>query len=276
MGAGSVGQALGRLLSTDFQVLIASRSRAREGAAFIGSGARAVTLETLADESGCIVVAVPDRAVPEVAGSLAVRRPQVVLQTCGALGPTDLRPLGELGTSCATFHPLQTFPTARSGVEKLPGSSFGVCGSGTAAIWCERLAHLLHGSLLHVSEDQLPLYHAAAVLASNCAVGLADAAASLMVHVGVDRAAALRALRPLLETSLENAITMEAEQALTGPVARGDVGTVGRHLRAMQDLPMPLRRLYQAFGQYLVSIGVRRGLSPSEAASLQRLLDGEH
>jgi hypothetical protein len=51
---------------------------------------------------------------------------------------------------------------------------------------------------------------------------------------------------------------------------------VRRHLKAMQDLPMPLRRLYRVFGQYLVSIGVRRGLSPSDAASLQRLLDREH
>lgn len=273
MGAGSVGQALGRLLATDFAVLIASRSRAREGASFIGSGARAVALATLANESECIVMAVPDRAVPEVAGCLAVHRPQIVLQTCGALGPTDLEPLGEMGASCATFHPLQTFATARSGVEKLPGSSFGVCGGGAAATWCERLARLLRGDLLHFSEDELPLYHAAAVLASNCAVGLVDAAASLMIRAGVDRQAALRALRPLLEASLENAITMEAERALTGPIVRGDVATVRRHLKAMRDLPTPLGHLYRVFGEYLVSIGVRRGLSPSDATLLRRLLD---
>ena len=274
VGAGSVAQAFGRLLAPGFDLLMASRSRALEAAAFAGNGARAVSLDRLAEASDCILVAVPDRAVGQVAEQLSAHRPEVVLQTCGSLGPSALEPLPSRGASCATFHPLQTFPDPVAGADALRGSFFGVCGSEAAANWCERLAGFLDGSVVKVPEDRLPLYHAAAVIASNCAVGLTDAAAELMDHAGIERDAALRALRPLIESSVANAITMNGAQALTGPVARGDSNTVRLHLEAMQGLPAPLRGLYREFGQYLVTLAVRRGLTPAKANEVRAALAG--
>lgn len=274
VGAGRVGQALGRLLAPSFRILIASRRGAAEAAAFIGAGARAVPCGTVARESDCLVIAVPDRAVGSVAGQFAVHSPRVVLQTCGALGPAALEPLPARGTACATFHPLQTFSTARRGIATLPGTTFGVCGCGEALAWCERLAGLMHGWVLRVAEADLPTYHAAAVLASNCVVGLAEAAAVLMERAGTERSAALRALRPLLGASLENSLTMKAEEALTGPIARGDTGTVRCHLEAMRDGPRPLEDLYRAFGSYLVPLAERGGLDPAAAEALRALLRG--
>ena len=272
VGAGSVGQAFGRLLAPEFNLLVASRSGADEAAKFAGGGAKAVTLEDLAAASDCIVVAVPDRAVPEVAARLSARAPGVVLQTCGSLGPSDLGPLLGGCTSCATFHPLQTIPDPVAGVAALRGSVFGVCGTGAAAAWCDRLAGSLGGMVVTLAEDRLPVYHAAAVIASNCAVVLADAALELMELAGLERAAAARAVRPLMESSVGNALTMNAGQALTGPVARGDADTVRRHLDAMQDLPAPLRELYREFGQHLLPLTVRRGLSPADAEAVRLAL----
>ncbi len=272
VGAGSVGQAFGQLLAPEFAVLMASRSGASEAAKFAGGGARAVTIEDLATASDCIVVAVPDRAVPEVAARISGRGPGVVLQTCGSLGPSDLGPVLGRRTSCATFHPLQTFPDPAAGAAALRGSVFGVCGTGAAAAWCDRLAGLLGGSVVAVPEDRLPVYHAAAVIASNCAVVLADAALELMELAGVDRDAAARAVRPLMESSVGNALTMNAGQALTGPVARGDADTVRRHLDAMKGLPAPLRELYRKFGQHLLPLAVRRGLSPADADAVRLAL----
>ena len=274
VGAGSVGQAFARLLAPEFKLLVASRSRARDAAAFAGSGAQAATLDELADASDCILLAVPDSAVGSVSQRVAPHDPEVVLQTCGSLGPSALGPLQCRGTSCATFHPLQTFPDPVAGAAALRGSFFGGCGSGAASIWCERLAVLLEGTVVSVPEDRLPLYHAAAVIASNCAVGLADAAAELMGQAGIGRDAAFRALRPLIESSVANALTMDDAQALTGPVARGDSSTVRRHLDAMQELPAPLRDLYRGFGQYLVMLAVQRGLPPAEADEVRAALSG--
>lgn len=274
VGAGNVAQAFGRLLSREFVLLMASRNRAVEAAKFAGGGARAVTLDKVAEASDCILVAVPDDALGNVAAQLSAHGPKVVLQTCGSLGPSAMEPLPSQGTSCATFHPLQTFPDPVTGVAALRGSFFGVSGGGAAANWSEHLAGLLGGSVVKVPEDRLPLYHAAAVIASNCAIGLADAATQLMDHAGVERAVASRALRPLIESSVANASTMDGAQALTGPVARGDSRTVRLHLDAMQGLPAPLRDLYREFGQYLVTLAVRRGLPPTEADEVRAALGG--
>lgn len=274
VGAGSVGQAFGRLLAPHFRLLISSRRRAAEAAGFAGSGARAATLEKVAQSSDCILVAVPDSAVSRVARELSSHEPAVVLHTCGSQGPEGLQPLPEAGTSCATFHPLQTFPDPRSGATALPGSFVGVCGHGTALDWCRRLGRLLGAEIIVVAEDRLPLYHAAAVLASNCTVGLLHAASEVMEHAGVRRDLAFRAFRPLIEASLANAITMYGAGALTGPVARGDSDTVRRHLESLNDCPAPLRALYRDFGQYLVTLALRRGLPPRRAEELRTALGG--
>ena len=119
------------------------------------------------------------------------------------------------------------------------------------------------------------MYHAAAVMASNCAVGLIDAAAALMEDAGVDRADVRRALRPLVDASLENAFTMEPNQALTGPIARGDAVTVRRHLGSLRNSPTPLVGLYRAFGEYLLDLAQSRGLSAAEADAIRSALDEE-
>ncbi|MDE0264687.1 MAG: DUF2520 domain-containing protein [Bryobacterales bacterium] len=275
VGAGSVGQALARLLAADFDVIVTSRSGARAAAAVAGIEARAAPLEALARSSDCVIVAVPDRAVTEVAAVLARFDLAAALQTSGALGPASLAALRKRGVPCAMFHPLQTFPTPDAGAQRLPGSLVGICGDGPALAWCERLARALRCNTFSVAEDRLAQYHAAAVLASNCVVGLVDAAAALMEAAGVKRTDALRGLRPLLDASLENASTMEATQALTGPIARGDAVTVRRHLGSMRNSPTPLVGLYRAFGEYLLDLAQRSGLPASEAAAVRSALSEE-
>ena len=275
VGAGSVGQTLARLLVAEFEVLVTSRNHARAEAALAGVNARTTTLQALASSSDCLIVAVPDRAVPTVAEGLVQYNPPAVLQTSGALGPASLDPLRKRGVPCATFHPLQTFPSPDAGVDRLPGSFVGICGDVGALAWCERLAKALRCTALRISEDRLSQYHAAAVLASNCAVGLVDAAASVMESAGVVRSDVRRALRPLVDASIENAFTMESDQALTGPIARGDAVTVRLHLGSLRNLPTALVGLYRAFGEYLLDLAQGRGLSAAEAAAVRSALDEE-
>ena len=170
---------------------------------------------------------------------------------------------------------LQTFPDPLAGVEALPGAVFGACGRGLAAQWCVKLASALGGTTLQVSEERLPLYHAAAVVASNYAVGLVHAASSLMELAGIGHLEAREAMRPLIEASVRNALTMETEQALTGPLARGDASTVRRHLDAMRDHSGPLAEYYRASGRYLLPVAVRRGLAPESTTALRLSLNEE-
>jgi len=100
----------------------------------------------------------------------------------------------------------------------------------------ERIVALLGGSALHVAPGAMPLYHAAAVMASNYVTGLIDAAAILMKAAGIGERTALGALAPLIRAGVENTLALGPEQALTGPIERGDLETVRLHLRSLSAL----------------------------------------
>lgn len=272
VGAGRVGQALGSLLSRNHNLKITSRNDAASAAAFIGTRAQAVSLSELAAHCTHIILAVSDPAVSNVAADLVGSRAQVVLHTCGSLGPAALAPLTQSGVSCATFHPLQTFASREQGVQCLAGSAFGICGKGAAYEWAKQLCTELDGTPITILEEQLPLYHAAAVIAGNYTIGLIDVAVKLMERAGVEHDLALRAIAPLVRTSAENALTMGPEAALTGPIERGDFPTIERHLEALRTGPRGADAVYVAVGRQLVAIARQRGLPLEKAAAIAELL----
>ncbi len=274
VGGGKVGRTLGRLLSPRFRIAYASHRGAEQAAEFAGGGARTASLAEIAVESDCVVLAVPDRLLPTVAGNLAEHRPGVVLHTCGSVGPSGLAPLPTLGVACATWHPLQTFPSAGDGLARLPGSTFGVSGDPAAKQWAERLSARLDCSVLHVPEEHLALYHAAAVMASNCTVALVDVAVGLLEQIGASADQARDSMRPLMLSSVQNALTMGAGHALTGPIVRGDAVTVQRHLDALRTGQQAPRALYEAFARHLLDVAARQGLPHRSAAAVRRVLDG--
>jgi predicted short-subunit dehydrogenase-like oxidoreductase (DUF2520 family) len=277
-GAGRVAQALGRLLRERGEPVVAVASRtldhARAAAAFIG-GAEAVPYSALAGRVTRVLIAVSDDALPLVAATLASSgmHDAAALHTCGARGPEALAALEASGVSCAGLHPLQTIASPEQGLAALPGCAFGITGEGPAAAWAERIAALLGGRALRIPADKRPLYHAAAVMASNYVVALIDAAAMLMGAVGIGEDEALAALAPLVGASGANALSLGPMRALTGPVERGDVETISMHLDAMAAAVSPtVRGLYRAAGLHAIEIARRRGLSEANARKLEELL----
>lgn len=275
-GAGRVAQALGRLLAERGEpvVAVASRDTQRAAAAarFIG-GAEAVPLPALA-RCGRVLIAVSDDAIAEVAAALAFSgmRRGAALHTSGARGPDALKALAAAGVSCAALHPLQTIATPEQGAAVLPGAVFAISGAGAARAWAERIATLLGGTSLAIPPERYPLYHAAAVMASNHLVGLVDAAANLMELAGVAQEDALRALAPLTTSSLTNALALGPAQALTGPVERGDARTIELHLEALRLAPVPVRTLYRAAARHLVDLARRKGTPEPAARRLEEIL----
>jgi predicted short-subunit dehydrogenase-like oxidoreductase (DUF2520 family) len=263
-GAGRVGQALGRLLAERGEpvVAIASRrvERAEAAAAFIGGGAKPLTYAQLAGRVDRVLIAVPDDAVTAVAATLAESgmRAGLALHTCGARGPEALAPLAAQGVSCGAIHPLQTIATPERGLAALPGAAFAIDGDGEALRWAERIVAALDGQVLRIPADHRPLYHAAAVMASNYVVGLIDAAVILMGEAGIQEDAALRALEPLARESVANASRLGTRKALTGPIERGDRETVAAHLKALAAAPQSVRNLYCYAGLHLLGLARRK------------------
>jgi predicted short-subunit dehydrogenase-like oxidoreductase (DUF2520 family) len=278
-GAGRLAQALGRLLHDRGSPIaaVAGRdlSRTSQAAAFIGSSVRPVALADLASNAGHILICVPDDAIEDVARTLAnSRRPiRAALHTSGSRGPEALAALADRGTSCATLHPLQTITTPAQGVADLPGSSFGISGSGESAAWALQICALLDGHALTIAPENRPLYHAAAVMASNYIVASIDAAVLLMGLAGVPPKPAQQALGPLVRASVKNALDSGPVHALTGPIERGDARTVEAHLHALDNAPESVRQLYRQAGLHAIEIARRKapGIDRGQIESLLRL-----
>ena len=221
-----------------------------------------------------VFLTVADDAVSALAEHLApaVRAGQVVFHTSGVLTAGELDPLARAGAHVGALHALQTFADVDRGLERVHGVYWTVDGDDEARAIAGRVVRVLRGRLLRVPPEGRVLYHAAAVVASNYLVALADQASHLMVAAGVAREDALAALIPLMQGTLANLEASDASSALTGPVARGDSATVRRHLEALQlDLPDAVL-LYRMLGTRCLALARTRGLPPELEAALKKVL----
>jgi predicted short-subunit dehydrogenase-like oxidoreductase (DUF2520 family) len=246
---------------------------AEEARQFIGAE-RAVSLRELPRHASRIVIAVTDEAIPEVAAEIAEGglRDGIVLHTSGAAGPEALEILREAGNSIGVLHPLQTVPSAERGLETLPGATFAFAGDEEAAAWASHLIAGIGGSEMRVDPKFWRHYHAGAVMACNFQMTLVDAALELMAMAGIGREAALDALSPILRATTENILKLGPERALTGPIRRGDVGTIRRHLAAVENASPETKRLYVAAGMRTVVVAERAGLDENAAREVEKAL----
>ena len=251
---------------------IAGRSpeRAAAAAAFIGAGVEAVSYEDLAQRAGRWLICVPDQAIEEVAARIGARR-GMALHTCGAKGHRALAAMQ--GVSAGTLHPLQTIPDPATGIEALQGAAFAVSGDAGAVAWAERIVRAVDGIVLRIDDGARPLYHAAAVLASNALTALLDTARAAIEAAGVPSQESLRALGPLARASVENALRLGPGAALTGPVRRGDSATVAAHRDALRRLPESAGALYRAAGLHALGMAEEQGLSPLAVAEVRQVLE---
>lgn len=248
IGPGRAGQALARLLPQfNYEigpVLSSTYTSARRVTRQMRLGSPTASFEDFAG-CGLILITVPDDAVVSVASKLAAAsfsfRRKVVLHASGALDSSALAPVQARGASIGSMHPLQTFG---SRVLSLSGVYFAVEGDETAMRLARSLVTAWHGKLLRIRPSQKTLYHAAATFASPLFAGLMEAAVRLMGRAGVGPETAIQALRPLLITTFENYLHT-GKRSWTGPLARGDVETVRRHLDALSSFDPNLARYYR-------------------------------
>jgi predicted short-subunit dehydrogenase-like oxidoreductase (DUF2520 family) len=258
---------------------IASRNseHAEAAAAFIGGDAVAVSYQAMASQATHVLIAVSDDAISSVANKLAAEGGilRVALHTCGSYGPELLAPLSEKGVSCGSMHPLQTISDGPQGASALRNIAFSISGSPASLAWAEHIIASLDGQALHVRDDSRHLYHAAAVMASNYVATLIDAAQELMEIAGISHEAALRALAPLVRTSVENCLSRGPINALTGPVVRGDAATITAHMTALKRADRWARNLYKAAGHRTLRMARQRGLGDEKSEAVRKALEGE-
>ena len=232
------------------------------GAGRVGSvvaarlGARLVAHGEPADLSGCslLAIATPDAAIAAVCAELAPRLDPGagVVHFSGA---TSVEALAAAPGPRACVHPLQSVWPDR-GPDQLEGAHAAVTGDWELGAGLARELGMLPFALADAAK---PVYHAASVFASNYLVTLTHAAVALLERAGLEREAALTALRPLQHRTIE-----VAGLPPTGPIARGDAATVAAHLRVVGP---ELEPLYRALGRATLPL-----VSPAAAAAVEELL----
>jgi predicted short-subunit dehydrogenase-like oxidoreductase (DUF2520 family) len=221
--------------------------------------------------SDVVLVAVPDDAIADVAAQLAQANLSraAVLHCSGLLDRSVLAPLEGNARGLGSFHPLQTLAGDSDAAHRLKAAFVALEGDAAAIAAGRQLAALLGMRPIEVAADRKPLYHAAAVLLSNYTVALAAVAERLALAAGVPAEAAGRIYLPLLEGTLRNLEDMGPVSALTGPIQRGDAGTVRKHLAVLDD---GTRELYMILGREALELARRGGLDPAKVRELETLL----
>lgn len=227
-------------------------------------------LETPAPGTAAVLLTVPDDVLPELAHALAgqgnARDGCAVLHCSGALSTDPLAPLHARGYAVGSLHPLQAIAHPLTGAERLPGSSFAVSGEPRAVAAARRIVGALGGRALQIPVTQRPVYHAAAVLASNGLAALIASAARLIVRSGVSPEEALPALVPLVRGTIDNIAELGLHDALTGPVVRGDLETVRLHLATLEPRD---REIYLVLARELTELAAE-GLGEAFPAEAMR------
>jgi predicted short-subunit dehydrogenase-like oxidoreductase (DUF2520 family) len=226
-----------------------------------------------------VLVAVRDEqldvALDELLTHDDVRPATVVLQVSGSAEPAARERITAAGVFYGTFHPLLPLIDPSLASFRLQGSVIGVEGDADAHVVATKLAMRLGATTIEIPRAERAAYHAAAVIASNFPVTLAALAEGLLSRIGVDSVSAHRAVRALMAASVENlAAAPRALDALTGPIARGDVTTVRAHTTALHG-SRPYHDVYEVVSRATLTLMRDRGDDVDMVRAMEAALDAD-
>lgn len=221
------------------------------------------------DELGQLVfLTVADQAIEDTAQQLADLgrdfSDHIIVHCSGNLSADVLHPLQKKGAAIASFHPLQTF-TKQSAAERFGGIYFSFQGDESAFEILKDIAQQLGAEILKVTARQKSDLHAAAVMASNYLTTLLDASVQTASLSGLPEGQAKKALIPLIRTTVKNIGEHSFEDALTGPIKRGDIETVEQHLQLLEEYS-ELLELYISLGKQTINFAEQSGTIDSKTA----------
>ena len=198
--------------------------------------------------NGLVWICVPDAAIRDVAHQLAHGdwRSQYVFHSSGALPSAELSELKKRGARIASVHPMMSF--VHGAAPSLEGVSFAIEGDPAAVRVAKRVVHDLGGVPIHINARNKPLYHAFGAFASPMLVSVLAIAEHVGQAAGLSRAAARRAMLPIVIQTIRNYEEKGAAEAYSGPIIRGDADTVRKNLASLKSLP-DARRAFVALAR---------------------------
>jgi predicted short-subunit dehydrogenase-like oxidoreductase (DUF2520 family) len=280
LGLGKVGTAVGFLLrQAGYRIVaVASRSKASltQGIVYTG-GKPYLNFSAAALTANCIIITTSDDAIAHVCKKISrergIRPGAKVIHMSGAGGLDLLESAQDAGAHVACIHPLQSFADVDGAIRNIPGSTFGITSADEIKEWSVQMVRDLGGVPFFIADADKPLYHAAACIASNYLTTLIHMVEEIYQSLGLSREDTIRAIWPLVMGTIANIETKGTVQALTGPVARGDAGTIKKHAEALRNKLPALLQAYSALGILTADVGLKKKtLSPETARLIKELL----
>ncbi|MGV8059338.1 MAG: Rossmann-like and DUF2520 domain-containing protein [Smithellaceae bacterium] len=282
IGLGKVGTAIGYLLNKSGHkiVAISDKSALALKKALPYTGGKTFRYPRKAViEADCILITTPDDIISGTCNKVATSqfiKDKFIFHMSGAGGLDLLDSAKKAGAVTASIHPMQSFSSIDTAIHKIPGSIFGITADKKAQKQARIIVRDLGGIPINISSVQKPLYHAAACFASNYLVSLLSVVESIYESIGINKEMARKAYLPLIYGTLHNVENAGVIQALTGPIARGDAGTIKKHIAALEKAQPQYSSIYSALGLVTANVAQKKGtLSSKQAKIINDLLKGK-
>lgn len=251
---------------------VSAASQAR--AADLLPGVPVLPVDDVVRRADLVLLSVPDDALVDLVGGLAatgaIARGTLVAHTSGRYGLAVLQPAVEAGALPLALHPVLPFAGTRVDLERLTGTAFGVTAPDALLPIALALVMEMGGEPVQLTEAQRPLWHAALAHGANHLTTLVASSADLLRAAGVEQPG--QVLAPLLGAALDGALR-RGDDALTGPVARGDAGTVAAHLEVLAAVAPEVLPSYVAMARLTADRAIASGrLDPDRAWALLEVL----
>jgi len=278
IGAGTLGTALSRACAAAGYHVLSIHSHSHEDAARLASTlrqAKAVSNPNEVTSADLTFLTVPDDAIAAVCESISWPASSSVVHCSGALSLDVLNSAAQTGAATGSLHPLQTFAPGAEHAARFSDISYALeASSDELRDTLQKLVEALGGTPQWITGEDKPLYHASAAMASNYLVALLGDASKLWESFGISRDSGLQSLLPLVRGTIDNLQGIGFPDALTGPIARGDVDTVRIHLDALTASQPDIIASYAAMGRRTVALGLEKGtLSEDAAGAIRELFD---
>jgi predicted short-subunit dehydrogenase-like oxidoreductase (DUF2520 family) len=254
-------------------VVCRSRRSAIAAVAFIGAGNAQAYARARLSAAGLILIATPDDKINDAVELVSNNAPRtggaVALHTSGALASSALGQLIKHGVSIGSCHPLQTFESPGRAIGLAQSSHFCIEGEPRAVRAARKLVRAIGARHFEIPTEMKSLYHAAAVMASGGVVALVSISLEMLARCGLSEAQSKRVLLPLVEGTIANVRAVGPARALTGPIRRGDTGTVKRNMKALAAVDSSWLEVYRLLAARSLTLAKEAGL---DEESLDELL----
>lgn len=261
VGAGKVGTSLGLYFFDKGELSLRGYySRSIESSNYAAQKTKAKSFDSLDDlveECQIIIVTTPDDEISKVWSQIKKFniRNKIICHCSGSLSSSVFFDCTTKEAHCCSFHPMLAVSSKESSYKALGGAFFTLEGSPKAVELISRQLILYQNPYKIISSSDKRKYHLASVCISNLVIGLGSISVRLLKEYGFKEEEALEALSTLGMRNLESFFQKGALATLTGPLERGDLGTIQGHLDAISGSEWKVeRQAYQAISQVLLEI----------------------